>query len=507
MAESTGQTQESHFDFSGGVDQSVSRLTMADNEMNYCENGELEKIGSIHKVRGYTMRGASVNLGFNILGMVNAVRASDGTQKQIVVADGNTSSDAYTFDPTTNVWTPHHLGLSTGSKAEFESFLNGFYMVNFTEPTRFNDLNQWYTTTNVTSAAKAKYIKQYFSRIYLGYVVSGGTTYPSRVTYSDLPNGTPLQTTWNDTLNYFDVASDDGDVIMGMEVNSNRLLIFKRYSLYGYDTNTLYQVPDCPGTVSQRSVRNIQGHTLYLSDDGVWDYNGTGSTLISRKIQEIIDGMSTKSVTSASAWVKKDHYYLYVGNISNVRFGLTINNCLLDYDIAKQTWTWRSLKDNPTDWMNYPDTSTNITYEQSTLTYNDANTAYNGSQSSEERVFFGTDNGNVMQFDIGRNLNGVDISMSVETKDYYLGYPSYWKLIEKVFVYNDYAGRGLIVQAKADDNDWITLGRVDKVSTMLMFPSGFLCQRIRFRIQESSSGDGFAFEGLDIYFSPYGLIR
>ncbi len=505
MAES--YLNEQHFDYSGGVNQSVSRLLAADNELSFAENVELEKVGSVHKVRGYSMRGSSVHAGYNILGMVNANRPSDGEKKQIVIADGASSSDAYTFNPTNNTWTPHHLGLSTGSKAEFESFLNGFYMVNYSDATRFNDLNQWYTTTNVTSAAKAKYIKQYLSRIYLGNVVSSGTAYPSRVTYSDLPNGSPLQTTWNDSVNYFDVSTDDGDVITGLEVNANRLLIFKRYSLYRYDTNTLYQVPGCPGTVSQRSVKNIQGHTLYLADNGIWDYDGGTATLISRKIQEIIDGMSTKSLTNASAWVKTDHYYLYLGDINNTRFGLTINNCLLDYDIAKQSFTWRSLKDNPLAWMVYPDDNTNITYNSATLTYNDANTAYNGSQSAEERVFFGTDDGNVFWFDTGRSFNGTDISYSLETKDYYLGYPAYWKLIQKIFVFNDFAGKGLTVQAKLDDNDWITLGRVNKTSTQLLFPSGSLCQRLRFRIQESSSSDTFTFEGLDIYYTPEGLIR
>jgi hypothetical protein len=49
-------TNEPHFDFSGAVNQSVSRLLMADNESNWIENGETEKIGSIYKVRGYAVR-------------------------------------------------------------------------------------------------------------------------------------------------------------------------------------------------------------------------------------------------------------------------------------------------------------------------------------------------------------------------------------------------------------------------------------------------------------------
>jgi hypothetical protein len=501
-------TEESHFDFSGGVDQSVGRLVMADNEVNWLENGETDLIGPISKVRGYTIRGTAVNNGYNILGMINAYRPSDGTQKQIVICDGASNSDAYTHDPINGVWTKNNLSLTTGSKAEFESFLNGFYMVNFTEATRFNDLNQWYTTTNVTNAAKAKYIKQYLSRIYLGYVVSGGTTYPSRVTYSDLPNGSPLATTWNDSYNYFDVANDDGDTIMALEVNANRLLVYKHDSLYRYDTNTLYQVPGCPGTVSQRSVRNIQGHTLYLHDTGIWDYNGESSSLISRKIKDIIDGISTKSLANANAWVKTDHYYLFVGDVYNSKTGLTINKCLIDYDIAKTTFAWRSLNYNPLDWMTYPDDSSGVTYNNASLTYNDANTTYNSIQSSEEKLYFGSDAGSVYQFDTGRNANGLDIPFSLETKDYYLGYPAYWKLMEKVCMFHDYSGKGRIkLQAKLDDKDWITLSPDPKFPDWFIFPAGSLCQRIRFKVTESSSGDRFVFEGLDIYYMPQGLIR
>lgn len=501
-------TNESHFDFSGGVDIAVSRLLMADNELNKVENGELIQIGNIFKVKGYTIRGNAVNQGYNILGMVNAIRASDGTQKQIVVADGASNSDAYTFDTVNNIWTPHHLSLSTGSKAEFESFLNGFYMVNFTDATRFNDLTQWYTTTNVTSAAKAKYIKLYLGRIYLAYVVSGGTTYPSKVTYSDLPNGSPPQTTWNDALNFFDVDTDNGDYITGLEVNASRLMVFKKNSLYLYDTNTLQQVPGCPGTVSQRTVKNIQGHTLYFHNTGLWDFSGSQSTLISRKIQDIVDGVNAKNLSNMCSIVQNDHYYLYLGDINNINTGLIINKCLLDYNIAYQSLTWRSLEDNPLCFIYYPDVSTNITYNQSTLTYNDANTAYNGQAFSNDKLFFGSDNGSVFQFNNSGQQNGQDIAIIIETKDYWLGYPAFFKLMQKVIVFNNYSGQGrLIIQARADDKDWVTLIPSTKDPLEYIFPKNFLCRRVRFRILESSGGKPFAFEGLDIYFTATGLIK
>ena len=494
---------EKHFDYSGGVNQSVSRLIMAENEAETLQNVELEKIGSISKVRGYVQRGADVSTDYDILGALGAVKA-DGTLKQIVIADAAADSDAYTYNAVTNTWTAHNLSLTSGSKAEFEQFLDGWFMVNFTDATRWNDFTQWYTNTNVTNAAKAKYIKLYKSRIYLGYVVSGGTTYPSRVTYSDLPSSGTIA--WDDSLNYFDVDQDDGDVIRALEVNADRLLIFKENSLHRYDTNTRYKVPGCPGTISQRSVQNIQGWTLYLHSTGLWGYDGTSSKLLSRRIKDIIEGIASKNLTNSCGWVKGDHYYLYLGDINNTKTGLKIDNCLIDYDIAKNAFTWRSLEKDPTIFFDYRDDRSGVTYNDAGVSYNDADVTYSGIASSEQRVYFGATDGAVYEFDKGKSYDGTDIGFFVETKDYYLDYPSKYKLLQKIQIYVN-SGKGVQVQFKLDDNNWKTLGKVDKTQTELIFPSATRCKRIKFRISETSSRERFAFEGMEIFYTLETMIQ
>lgn len=492
-----------YYDFSAGVNQAVSRLIMADNECVKIENGELEEIGAIHKVRGYVQRGSTVNSGYDILGICSAYK-TDGTQKQIVITDGASNSDAYTYNPTTNEWTPHQLSLTTGAKAEFEYFLDGWFMVNFSDATRWNDFTQWYTTTNVTNAPKGKYIKLYLSRIYIAYCVSSGSTYPSRVIYSDLPDSGTIS--WNNSENYFDVDADDSDVIKGLAVNANRLLIFKENSLHRYDTNTRYKVPGCPGTVSQRSIANIQGWTLYLHTSGIWGYDGTTSQLISRKIQQIIDGISTKNLANACSWARKDHYYLYVGDIINNKTGLEIDKCLIDYDISKNAFTWRSLTYDPLIFSSYRDDRSELTYDSATTTYNDADTTYNALISTEERIYFGTTDGAVYQFDTGQTYDGSAITFVVETKDIYLTRPALYKLLQKVYIFVN-SGKGITIQYRMDDGNWKTLGRVKKTQTELIFPAGSRCQKVRFRILESGTGQRFSFEGLDIYYTLEGLVE
>lgn len=494
---------ETHLDFSGGVNQNVGKLLKADNELDFIENGSYEEAGPIYKCRGYSQRGADVNTNYKILGLCSAYKA-DGTMKQIAVANGAASSDAYTYNPVTNVWTPHNLSLTTGAKAEFEYFLDGFFMVNFEDATRFNDYTQWYTTTNVTNAPKAKYIKLYLSRLYTAYNVTGGSTYPSRVIYSDLPTSGAI--TWDNTNNYFDVDQDDGDVIKALEVNSSRLLIFKEKALYRYDTNTLYKVPGSPGTVSQRSVSNIQGWTLYLHSTGIWGYDGSTSRIISRQIKDIIDGISTKNLGDACGWVRGDHYYLFVGDVSNSRVGLTISNCLIDYDISKNAYSWRSLDHIPTVFNEYRDDRSDITYNDTGVTYDASDTGYAGLVSSEARIFFGDTLGTIYQFNTGNTYDDVSIPFLMETKDYYLGNPSTIKDLKKIEVFSD-GGKQVAVQYKLDDGNWKSLGRLTDTQTTLNFPAHSRCHRVKFRISESSSGDRFSFEGFDIYFTPSGLIE
>lgn len=493
------------FDFSAGVNLNVSRLLMADNECFKIENGELENIGSVKKVRGYVQRGDDVSTGYDILGLCSAFK-SDGTQKQIAVANGAATSDAYTFNPVNSTWTPHGLGLSLGSKAEFEYFLDGFFMVNYSEATRYNNLTAWDLVTNVTNAPKAKYIKQYLSRIYLGYVNYGGTAYPSRIVYSDLPaGGPPLTISWTNATNYFDVDNDDGDVIKGLAENANRLLIFKENSLQRYDTNSRYKVPGCPGTVSNRSIVNIQGWTVYFHSTGIWGYNGTTSTLLSRKISDLIEGIPTINFINSCAFGSGDHYYLYVGDVYNYRAGLNIPKCIIDMDLAKSAFAWRSINKEPTVFSEYRDDRSRITYDDATVTYDDANVMYNGLISAEPRIYFGASDGAVYQTDTGNDYDGDSIAYIVETKDFYFNLPSNYKLLQKVQVYMKYS-LGAAIQYRMDDGDWKTLGKLSKSQTELIFPAASRCKRVRFRIMEMSTGGQFSFEGLDVFYTVEGLI-
>src|SRR4030042_1336725 len=140
--------------------------------------------------------------------------------------------------------------------------------------------------------------------------------------------------------NWFDVNTDDNDVIPGLGENGDRLLVFKNDSLHRFDGTTLKQVKGVPGTTSGRSVVNIRDYTLYFHRTGIYRYDGVSSTLISRGIQEYIDGIVYTNYNAAVAWkVGEEVYRCFVGDISNSDAGISLSNAYLDYDLATQTWS------------------------------------------------------------------------------------------------------------------------------------------------------------------------
>ena len=493
---------------SGGMNTNVGEFQKNEDESDLIRNGQTNKIGWIQKRLGYaTQRGDDVNTGYKILGM-HSFYPTSGLIRQYAVADGASNSDVYTYNPATNDWTPHVQALTTASKCEFTTFLDRFYRVNYTEATASNNGTAWSTTVNVTGAPLARYITPYLNRLYLGNCQVGATEYPSRVYFSSLPDPTTSLITWDTTStgNWFEVDPDDGDVVKGLGVNANRLLVFKENSLHRYDTNTRYQVPGCPGTVSQRTVKNIQGFTLYLHSSGVWAYDGASSILVSRSIQPYIDGMSSISLGEACAYVKGDHYYCFIGNVINSKEDINEDNVLLDLDISKKAWTIHNLADIPTIFIEFRDDRSEVQYDASDVTYNSADITYDGGISAESRTYIGTKDGQVWQFLNGNSDGGTPIRFEIITREIYLENRDAIKNLYKLFVYTR-KGTSLIVQFKIDGGEWKNLGPLNRETTELRFPPGTRCRKVQLRFSEYTTAQQPTLEALSIYYKTETLTR
>lgn len=450
----------------------------------------------------------------------------------------------------------YNQNLTSGSKAEFAPFLDALFMVNGVNNNRRFNGTLWLDETARRHAPIAKYILSARTRIFLGNISYLGTTYASRVWFSDLPKNNDIQygieygtdlnqlagnphvfstlanfktrgvkvgdpftittganageyivqsidTEQQVTLttpmvstvtgssfwvgrNWFDVNTNDGDVITGLGENNDRVLVFKRLSLFRYDGSTLRKVKGVPGTTSQRSVVNIKNWTFYANDQGLWRYDGVTSELISRGVQDIIDGIPSANLSSLVGWVRDGEVYrIFLGNISNSETGLTMTNAVLDFDTATNTLSPGTLADSITcsaSWIN----------------------------SSSQDTYLGTTTSQVMKDNTGYSHNGTPISWKVEDGFNFPVDPSTDTEMKSIQIHTQ-RGRNVAVKYKLYgtpdkiDKDWRSLGDLHERVTTIEFDrkEDRFARGINIMFTESGAVAGPIIERFDVFHLPH----
>ena len=410
---------------------------------------------------------------------------SDGTNKLVVACNG----DLLVYNSSGDTWDAQNQYLTVTSKVEFDTFLDYLFAVDYTQPNRVYNGSTWSQSTNVTSSPNAKYIKVYGTKVYLGYCKPSTTLYASRVYFSSLPSSDTI--TWDTTNDWFDVRTDDGDVITGFGLNSNRLLIFKTNSLYRWDTYSLQDVRGSVGTTSQRSVANVRDYTIFLHNTGFYAYNGVNSQLISNAVKPYIDGIASSSLATAVAWTNGNHYYCFVGDITNSDEDISLTNAVFDYDVSSNNWTIRTLQD--------------------VITCAFANTV-----SNARTLYAGTSGAKIRKLENGNYLTSATntqnaIPFEVETIEYYPENPEDLKQFQYAYVYSS-KGSGISMAYRVvgkpsnEAENWIPTGQLhDRVSRVDFDLSKSRGRGIQFKFMESSICSPFYLEGFTIYYKLEGL--
>lgn len=129
-------------------------------------------------------------------------------------------------------------------------------------------------------------------------VVAGIDGNESRIQWSGL-EGTSGPDTWP-AANFFDLDEGDGDVILGLGVLHNSLFVFKRHSIW----RVTGQLPDdgalaagtvsvvklggeLPGCIAPRSLVSTGEEIIYLSQSGVFSFDGQTTTELTRGIRDV----------------------------------------------------------------------------------------------------------------------------------------------------------------------------------------------------------------------------
>lgn len=463
-----------NLNLSGGMNLQTSSLIIKDSEAELVLNYHLDKLGALTKRYGYSIY-ASQPTTTPVTGMGQFTDSSTGTNYQLMVS--TTSGSGRIYYNNAGTWTEALTTDTSSKKTRFVTFIDYVFRVNGADVVKSSANASTWGTTNCPATIIPAYAAVFQDRVYLANGISSNL---SRLWYSSLPSAGAI--TWTTASDFIDINPDDGDQITALENNGNRLLIFKRRSLYRW---TFGQVePDRligVGTSSQESVKtNFDvGITFFANQFGVYAYTTGRPKLISRKIQPFIDGVSDWAEVYGE--VDRDHYYLFVGNVTVD--GRSYVNTMLVYNIPLDAWVVYTLGDKVT-WMSrfivtqpiekiYLGGNTGKTY-----LFLDGKTDYSPTTSSAEPQ------------------NVRSISAEFVSKEYILSFPNRTNL-NWIDVFSSMRVEAGVFYDVDRQNDFVEVGNVTQSVTNFR-TSKRECNSVRIKIADNSKNDsvvnGFNFE-------------
>lgn len=235
----------------------------------------------------------------------------------------------------TNVYTVSEVdGTTTSIKSGLSASADDYYFTQANDTlytvNGFDVPQKWDGTTWAVVGGTpviSKFVIVHKNRLFLV-----DSTNPTKVTYSDLGDFETYTST-----NFIYVPSPkSGDPITGWIVFQDNLVIFTRktkYVLFGDDPGNfvLRQSSGKKGAVNQDVIKADANYVYFLSDDGVYRYNGATDQLMSDPIQTEMSNMADK--TKCSAAVHDNYYRLYYPAGT-----ATSNNSTVLWDTLNNFW-------------------------------------------------------------------------------------------------------------------------------------------------------------------------
>lgn len=186
---------------------------------------------------------------------------------------------------------------------------------------------RYYTRNN------PKYLEAYNNQLFC----AGFTGLPSTIFYSDI--GAPSSF---DIESFFELRTNDGDVVTGMKAFNSNLMLFKTNSyhqLTGDDPAnfTIRQMSDQYGCLNHRSAVTYDNYLVFLDRKGIIRHSGSNQETLSTKIQDVFDTMNVSAAKDTACMVHdKKRSQILCGIPVN---GATFNNLTVVYDYLINAWT------------------------------------------------------------------------------------------------------------------------------------------------------------------------
>lgn len=279
-----------------------------------CENVEIRRSVIVK-------RPGTIELGDSLGERIQALFDYDDGQATHFVRIGNTEAEAYS--QVTDSWTSILAAPLTGSASDRISYafplLSGARIAVFTNG--LDAIMKWTGSGNAGalggSPPLAKFLIDFGSYLVLAYITTGGSTFRSRVQWSDTGNIEQWGSGDAGSTNLL----EDTDDITGLGRFGNYLTVHKKNSIYvGYLTGTsaifrFDRRATGAGTASHSSIQSLPtGEQIFLSSDGIRIFNGVTAPLIDSPIMdELREFMNPSNIVKATSLVVKELDEYWVG--------------------------------------------------------------------------------------------------------------------------------------------------------------------------------------------------
>lgn len=278
------------------------------------------------------------------LGLFRAYK-SDGTKKTLMPH----GTSLYTINDATGALTAIKTGLnSAATKYRFETANDTVYYVNGKDAPR-----KWDFTTEAAasgSPATASNLILHKNQMFYADVSD-----PAKIYWSDIASFE----TFTSTNFLYVPAPKSADPMTGWKVLNDNLFIFTaqtKWVLYGSDSSNfvLRRSTGLKGAPSQEAIASTRNHIYFLSDDGVYQFDGATDKIISTQITDQIRLITSSSNAHLKVWSNK--LYLFF-----TPTGAGQNQKCLVYNINYESW--ESIDLNTYISISTPFSSTQDNYE------------------------------------------------------------------------------------------------------------------------------------------------
>ena len=470
----------SYLDWSGLLNVAVSDFNKPLNEFSACKNVYEYKIGMPEKVPGYTHIGEQI-LASEINTLYYYYQQSAKTNYLLAGMDSTTNYALYYT--TTGSFSAVSTGSTYTGKAGMQlamaTYIDKAFIVgyktgdsSFATPATLTGTTFSTVDANLTNMPAGKYLVVYRDLLYVLNCKISSTLYPSRAYFCGEPIGGAI--TWTQATDFLPFGQEDGDEITGATVAYDRLIVFKNYSMWKYDENSVIRVADV-GCDSYKSIISINGVPYWFNRLGIYRWGGALPQLISSKVQPFIDAITQSAFANVIAVQHEFEYRVHIGTVTVEN--ITYTNCWLCFDVRKEKWYVRCTVHTP-------------------------RSAAQFIISSIKRAYFGTTTGFVQKFatkvDGVYSDDGSEIDSFFITNNYDFGDPSCSKFNTHVGVFSRNC-QGLKIAVDADNTDEFQLANFQFTGKDNEdFNITTIGIRYRFKIFEKSANKSWEFEGMAI---------